>query len=159
MSFGKFKRRIYHRPADLITDIFAILSHFRQIRPLLRGISISSDLRERLMLAVTAVNKCRYCSYVHARKALAEGISVEEIRALGDGVMEASPADELPALLYAQHWAEEDGKPDPTVRAKILLQYGQESAQAIELAMRIIRTANLLGNTFDYILYRFKFSS
>lgn len=32
------------------------------------------------MLAVTQVNGCRYCSYVHARMALQAGLSEQEIR-------------------------------------------------------------------------------
>ena len=43
---------------------------------------ISPDFRERLMLAVTAVNGCRYCSYAHTRAALKGGLSREEISGL-----------------------------------------------------------------------------
>jgi AhpD family alkylhydroperoxidase len=109
------------------------------------------------MLVVTEVNRCRYCSYAHAREALSEGVSQEEIEALGRGMFEASPPEEVPALLYAQHWAEEDGQPEAAARAQIVARYGVDAVETMELAMRMIRAGNLLGNTFDYMLYRISF--
>jgi AhpD family alkylhydroperoxidase len=48
------------------------------------------------MLAVTAVNQCRYCSYAHARMALLAGLSTEEIQALNDGVLEGASLSSTP---------------------------------------------------------------
>lgn len=123
----------------------------------MRGEIISPSFRERLMLAVTQVNRCRYCSYAHAREALSKGISQQEIEALGNGMFEASPPEEVPALLYAQHWAETDGNPEPAVRAQVVARYGEQAVGLMELAMRMIRAGNLSGNTFDYLLHRISF--
>ena len=65
---------------------------------------------KRLMLAVTAVNGCRYCSYYHAQEALKAGLPDEELQMLLEGVVDDAPPEELPALLYAQHWAEAEGQ-------------------------------------------------
>ena len=46
---------------------------------------IPAAFRERLMMVVTEVNGCRYCSYFHARAALAAGVSQEELRSLLGG--------------------------------------------------------------------------
>ena len=35
--------------------------------------------------------------------------------------------------------------------------YGPEKSDAIHLMLRMIRLGNLLGNTFDYLLYRVSF--
>jgi AhpD family alkylhydroperoxidase len=118
---------------------------------------ISPPFRERLMLAVTSVNKCRYCSYAHTRRALMEGIPHDEIRELDGGTFRRSPADELPALLYAQHWSENSGVPEPEARAKLIETYGLEKTQAIELSLRLIQMGNLMGNTFDLFLNRISF--
>jgi AhpD family alkylhydroperoxidase len=127
------------------------------MKALMRGESIDASFRERLMLAVTAVNGCRYCSYAHARQALAEGIHSAEVRALQDGRIEGSPGEELPGLLYAQHWAETGGRADPAARERILEEYGADAVDAIELALRTIQMGNLVGNTMDYALYRLSF--
>jgi AhpD family alkylhydroperoxidase len=120
----------------------------------MRGKPLDWAFRERLMLAVTAVNGCRYCSYGHARQALSAGVTPAEIEALAGGQFDGCPAEELPALLYAQHWAEADGHPDPAARARMSAIYGDEQARAIELALRIIRVGNLSGNTLDHVLHR-----
>jgi AhpD family alkylhydroperoxidase len=123
----------------------------------MRGEALDSAFRERLMLVVTGVNGCRYCSYVHAREALAEGISQDEIRSLGKRMFEGSPPKQVPALLYAQHWAETDGKPDPAVRERVRQRYGRDALERIEAVLRVIRIGNLMGNTMDYILCRVSF--
>lgn len=128
-----------------------------QMRPLMHGELIDKAFRERLMLAVTSVNKCRYCSFAHAKQALAEGLDEEEVKALQDGMFANSPKEELPALLYAQHWAETGGYVDPETRNQVILEYDQETVNAIELALRAIQMGNLLGNTMDYILFRLSF--
>jgi hypothetical protein len=71
--------------------------------------------------------------------------------------MAGSPPEQLPALLYAQHWAETNANPDPETRQCVLEQYGEETLQAIELALRMIRMGNLMGNSWDYLLYRISF--
>jgi len=152
-----FNRRIYHSVSGFVVDLRAILAERSQMRALMRGESIDAGFRERLMLAVTAVNGCRYCSYAHARQALAAGMHSDEVRALQDGVLEESPKEERLALLYAQHWAETGGHVDPVARERILEVYDQEAVEAIELALRTIQMGNLVGNTMDYALYRLSF--
>jgi AhpD family alkylhydroperoxidase len=152
-----FDRRIYHSLGELLTDLRHILSQRKVVRALMRGDVIAPAFRERLMLVVTGVNRCRYCSYVHARAALSKGISQVEIEALGEGLFAGSLPEELPALLYAQHWAETGGQPDGEARQHLLEFYGEQAMEMIELALRIIRTGNLTGNTVDCLLQRMSF--
>jgi AhpD family alkylhydroperoxidase len=148
-----FSRRIYRGPGALITDVRHVLARRKHAGPLMRGETLSSAFRERLMLVVTEVNACRYCAYFHARQALVAGLSAEEIEALTTGDFDTSPTEERPAMLYAQHWAEAEGRPDPDATAHITALYGEAQAAAIELALRMIRIGNLIGNTFDYLLF------
>ena len=153
----EFNRRTYHSLSQVFADTKAILAQRDRMKSLMRGELIDAAFRERLMLAVTAVNGCRYCSYVHAKNALVEGISNEEIEALSEGELANSPREELPALLYAQHWAETNGNPASAARARVVEQYGEETTKTIEFALRTIQMGNLLGNTVDYLLYRVSF--
>ena len=152
-----FNRRIYRSLSAFIIDFKAIMAQRDQMKLLMRGELIDAAFRERLMLAVTAVNGCSYCSYAHARQALVEGVDSDEIKALQDGVVKNSPKEELPALLYAQHWAETGGNIDPVARERIIELYNEDTVQAIELTLRTIQMGNLLGNTLDYVLYRLSF--
>ena len=109
------------------------------------------------MLTVTEVNGCRYCEFAHARMALAAGVTRADVEALAVGQLDGCPPDEIPALLYAQHWAETGARPDPEARRRVLETYGQAKTEAIELSMRMIRVGNLTGNTWDYLMYRVSF--
>jgi AhpD family alkylhydroperoxidase len=149
-----FSRRTYRSLPEALSDIRAIVGRRQQIRPLMKGETLSTAFRERLMLAVTEVNECRYCAYYHAKQALVEGLSEEELRALAEGDFGQSPREEHAALLYAQHWAEANGRPDPAAQDRLRELYEPSVAEAIELALQIIRVGNLMGNTWDAMLYR-----
>jgi len=149
-----FSRRRYHRPSDALRDMWRVGREWRRLRTLMRGEAIDAAFRERLMLAVTEVNGCRYCSYAHARAALKAGLSEDDIAAVARGEAAGSPPDQAVALVYARHWAEADAKPDPEARQRVLETYGETKTGAIELTLRMIRVGNLLGNTWDYLLYR-----
>lgn len=154
---GKFHLRRYHHPGELGRDLGRLLERRKDIRPLMRGESLDPAFRERLMLAVTAVNQCRYCSYAHARMALREGLPEEQIAELLQGELQNCPPDEIHALLYAQAWAEANGLPDPLAREALQVHYRPQQIEAIELTIQVMRVANLIGNTFDYLFYRLSF--
>jgi len=109
------------------------------------------------MLAVTAVNGCRYCSYFHTKQALKSGITAGEIRDLLAGDVANCPQDEAVAVAYAQHWAESNAHPDPEAVQRMQQTYGRERTEAIHSILRMIRMANLLGNSWDYLIYRISF--
>jgi AhpD family alkylhydroperoxidase len=132
----------------------ALMRERSRIKILKGGALIDRAFQERLMLAVTEVNGCRYCAYAHARMALAAGVTQADVDALAGGNLDGSPPAQVPALLYALHWAESDARPDPEVRQCVLETYGQAKTDAIELSMRMIRVGNLAGNTWDYLMFR-----
>lgn len=154
---NKFNRRIYRSWSQFWRDFRYPFQHRDKIKLAMRGELVSFAFRERLMLAVTAVNGCRYCSYFHAKEAVKAGLPEAELQKLLAGVVDDAPAEELPALLYAQHWAESDANPDPETRQRLVEIYGAERTEAIEMVLRMIRIGNLLGNQWDYYLYRLSF--
>lgn len=146
-------RRLYRSPIALLADLRVLLSRPAVWCSAARG-AVDVAFRERLMLVVTAVNRCPYCSYAHSRQALLNGISQQEIELLQNLAFEGSPAHEVPALLYAQHWAERDASPEPEVRQQVRDLYGEPTFDKIELILRLIRVANLVGNGFHHLLGR-----
>ena len=153
----KFRRRIYRNPGQFWEDFRFLIKNRSRIRAVMKQKRISTAFRERLMLAVTAVNGCRYCSHAHAREALLAGISEAEVEALLSGVVDDCPSEEAAAVFYAQHWAESDANPDLDARRKLVEIYGSDTAGDIELMLRMIRMGNLTGNTWDYFLYHISF--
>lgn len=153
----KFKKRTYKNIKDFLRDLWFPIRNRNRLKDAANKILISPTFRERLMLAVTAVNGCRYCSYFHAKQALKSGITSDEINQLLSGDVCNCPEDEAVAVIYAQHWAESDAHPDPETVLKLQQVYGIEKTEAIHLMLRMIRMGNLLGNSWDYFLYRISF--
>jgi AhpD family alkylhydroperoxidase len=153
----KFNRRTYRSLKELFKDLCFPIRNRKKLREVKNKGLLSPAFQERLMLAVTSVEGCRYCSYLHSRLALKGGISQEEIGRLLSGDFEDCPAGEALAVLYAQHWAESNARPDPEAVQKLQETYGSEKSEAIHLMLRMIRLGNLLGNTWDYWLYRVSF--
>ena len=152
-----FRKRTYSSLRELAKDLTFTFLKKTQLREIKTKGLLSPAFRERLMLVVTAVNGCRYCSYFHAKLALRSGITPEEINQLLSGTVDNCPEDESVAMIYAQHWAESDTHSDPEAVIKMQQTYGVEKTEAIHLMLRMIRIGNLLGNSWDYLLYRMSF--
>lgn len=153
-----FPRRTYTSARAFFSELFYLLKNRTSIKRAMRGELISPAFRERLMMVVTEVNDCRYCRSFHVPQAVDCGLSEEEIQDILAGQLpETAPEEEIPALAYAQHWAEEDAQPDPEYRAEVEDCYGKETFAAVETVLKMIRMGNLMGNTGDYLLYRLSF--
>lgn len=152
-----FKKRTYRSLRELLADLWFPFRNRKRLKRISNENLISPALRERLMLAVTAVEGCRYCSYFHAKQALKSGVSPKETSLLLSGDIGNCPEEEATALLYAQHWAESDGQPAPEAERRLRQIYGAEKMEAIQLMLRMIRLGNLVGNSWDYLLYRISF--
>jgi AhpD family alkylhydroperoxidase len=154
----KFRRRLYPNFGMFLADFRYMMSNRSLIHKAMGSELVSAAFRERLMLTVTQVNGCRYCSYFHAKEALKAGISEQELKSLlGETVPEDCPSREYPALLFAQHWAETDAHPDPEVAQKLVDIYGGDVVEVINILLTMIRMGNLLGNLWDYFIYRLSF--
>jgi AhpD family alkylhydroperoxidase len=153
----KMRRTIYSNFGQLCEDTSFAIKNRKKIGLIMKGNLISPAFRERLMLTVTSVNNCRFCSYVHSKQALLSGLSKEETEMLLNGVIDNCPDKEIAALFYAQHWADTDANPDPKAKHKLVETYGKDTVKVIELVLRVIRMGNLVGNTWDYFLYRLSF--
>ncbi len=152
---GSFQRRTYSGLGEFWEDFQYLISRRAKIKKAMRGELISEAFRERLMNVVTEVNDCRYCRSFHLSQASEAGVSKEELMQLTSGMISIdTPEDEIPALLYAQHWAEQNAQPDEEHVKELKENYSEPVVEAIQIILRMIRCGNLLGNTFDYFLYK-----
>jgi len=153
----KFKKRTYKNPKELFSDLWFPISNRKRLKEVTNKRLISPAFQERLMLAVTAVDGCRYCSYFHTKQALKSGLTPEEISQLLSGDVDNCPEEEAVAAIYAQHWAESGAHPDPEAIRKLQQTYGVEKSEAIHLMLRMIQMGNLMGNSWDCLLYHISF--
>lgn len=153
-----FQKRYYRKFSSFWSDLTFLISNRDQIKLAMASPKIDSVFRERLMMAVTEVNGCRYCRTFHVGQAKQAGISIEEISIYLKGIIpDDIPDEQKLAVCYAQHWAETDANPDHDYLEQVKETYGEDGFQAITMALRMIRTGNLLGNTADYFLFRISF--
>jgi AhpD family alkylhydroperoxidase len=148
-----FKKRFY-TPRTFFHDLREVMTGLAAFRDTARSDRISRPLVEKIMLAVTQVNGCRYCAYGHTRMALKEGVAPEEIERIMAAELGDFPEEEAVALAYAQHWAETAGQTDPEAERRFREYYGPVVSNDILNWMRMINMGNLMGNSLDAVLYR-----
>lgn len=109
------------------------------------------------MLAVTSVNGCRYCSWLHTGAALENGVDLAELQSIleSEGVhVQETPA--AVAILFAKHFA--DTVRQPSASATQALERVFTPAQKREIMAYIdeIYIGNLSGNSLDAWLARMR---
>lgn len=113
---------------------------------------ISGALREKIFLAVTSVNDCRYCKWGHSHWAMAQGVPLEEVNQIlahQIGSRQAENPGEAAAILFAQHYAEHLDRVDPELIANLCKHYSEAETAEILAYVRFITLTNLTGNTLD----------
>ncbi len=156
MRSAIYDKKIF-TPRVLFGDLGFLISHAPALIRAARNPELGRSLTGKIMMVVTAINGCTYCTWFHAQQAVASGMSKAEISEMFDLQFEASATEhDLPALLFAQHYAETNRKPDPKMIARLDAFYGAQTASDIMLMIRVIFFGNLLGNTFDAFPERLK---
>ena len=156
MHSSTYDKRTF-TPGLLFRDLGFLISKAPALARAMRNPDIGRAFTGKIMMVVTAVNGCTYCTWFHAQQAVTSGMSDKEIRDMFYLQFEASATEhELPALLFAQHYAETNRNPDPEMTERLSAFYGTRTARDIMLLIRVISFGNLLGNTFDAFPARLK---
>lgn len=152
----EFQKRIF-TAGTFFKDLGYLFFRIPQVVAALLNKEISKAFQEKIMTVVTAINGCTYCTWFHAKKAVDSGISEDELKNLLNLQFHADATDfEMAALLYAQHYAETDRNPTAAMTEKLYSYYGEKTARHIILFIRMIYFGNLMGNTWDAVISRFK---
>jgi len=143
-----FKKRTFTF-RSFMKNLQAIIRNQKKFANTMKSKRISSDFSERIMLAVTAVNGCRYCEWGHTKMAIESGCTDEEIKNILDLDFQSLRKDEIPALAFAQHFAESKENISKKAFHNLVKVYGIQKAEDIINYCRMITMGNLLGNTVD----------
>ena len=103
----------------------------------------------KIMLAVSGVNRCAYCSYLHTHIALQKGIDLEEVNAILSGDFSEIPEEQAVAIVYAQHWTEMRGAASDDARNRMVSYYGRAKAKYIEAYIWPVFFGNMCSNTVE----------
>ena len=137
----------------LLTDMLINIWDMREARKTHR---VSREFSERIMMAVTEVNGCRYWPYFHTHVAIQAGMigGVELMYICGD--FKGVPLEERAALYFAQYYAETGGKPKLETVQRMHETYGEVITRDILAYIRAIMIRNAWGNMFDALRLRMK---
>jgi len=146
-------KRLY-KPRDFYRLLSDLVSSAGASRGLTGEDRIGKRFMERIMLAVTEVNGCTYCSYFHTQVSLMAGLKKEEISRALEGDFKDAPQADLAALYFAQHYAESAGKPNLEAVRCLVDAFGDKRSKAILAYIRAIMVGNAWGNMFDALRFR-----
>ncbi|HOP57365.1 MAG TPA: carboxymuconolactone decarboxylase family protein [Bacillota bacterium] len=117
---------------------------------------IDPHFQERLMLAVTEVNGCEVCSYAHTQVALKQGMDSAEIASFLQGDGEMIKETEAKAIIFAQHYADSNGRPEHYAYDVLLEEYGKKKTKAILATIQIMMMGNVFGLPMSAFFSRLK---
>jgi len=153
-SCPPFRRRVYTSGRELAQACRQFWRHPEDLRSLRYNERIAGSLAAKVMLAVASQEGVAYPVRQQARYAMAQGLSAEEVRSLGRGELAAATMDEAPALYFAQHYAEREGRPDEDMLQRLATTYGPRMAHDLVTFLQLLTLAKVAGNTFDALLSR-----
>lgn len=149
------KGRVFSFTESYLITVKAFRS-FKYIKVAKKNGVLSSELSERVMLAVTEVNGCAGCSYAHAKMALEAGLTPEQIQDMLSGMVDDIPKEQLSAVLFAQHYADTLGKASLSSWEGLKQEYGEKLSLGILASIRIIMMGNAFGIPISLFAERFK---
>jgi len=144
----------YDKPVWTLPALAATLpsmpGHLARVLPTVLDFTIPGKLRERIMLAVAAENRCRYCKAAHASIGKAVGLDPDEIDDILENRDASMPPGEALAVAYARDLARRGFlSRDEGLRARLVEHLGDSQAEAVESTAHVMNFANRFGNTFD----------
>lgn len=147
--------------------LFTIKEHFKIVKRAAKSFNVlrhvkknklfNKQFKERIMLAVTTVNGCELCSYVHTKISLSSGMSHDEIRQILQGSKDDIPENELIGVLFGEHYAFSHEKPDQEAIDTLIKEYGTDKAKIICAILGMITMTNSMGIAMAAFKERVKF--
>ncbi|WP_160322488.1 carboxymuconolactone decarboxylase family protein [Aquabacterium parvum] len=117
----------------------------------------SRALREQVMLAVTSVNGCRYCSWLHTGLALENGVDLTELQSIleSEGI-HVHETPEAVAILFAKHFADTVRQPSAAAVKSLEQVFTPAQKREVMAYIHAIYIGNLSGNSLDAWLARLR---
>ena len=154
--------QVFNKRVFTMKEHIGIMKHAAKSLGLLMYVKkhklFNKQFKERIMLAVTEVNGCAMCSFVHTKLALQSGMSRENIQALLGGDTSMVPLEESVAILFSQHFASSKESPSDEAIDRLIQEYGLQKAELVLAACNMITMTNAMGIGLDNLYNRIKFN-
>jgi len=141
--------QVFNKRVFTMKEHIGIMKHAAKSLGLLMYVKkhklFNKQFKERIMLAVTEVNGCELCSYVHTKISLSSGMNSSEIKELLNGIKDDVPEEQLVAVLFAEYYATSHEKPEKEMVNRLINEYGREKAKIICAILGMITLTNSMG--------------
>lgn len=141
--------QVFNKRIFTLKDHFKIMNHAAKSFGLLMYVKkhklFNKKFKERIMLAVTEVNGCELCSYVHTKISLSSGMNKHEIKGLLNGIKDDIPDDQLVGVLFGEYYASSHEQPEKYMINRLIEEYGREKAKTICAILGMITLTNSMG--------------
>ncbi|MCF7926187.1 MAG: carboxymuconolactone decarboxylase family protein [Candidatus Izimaplasma sp.] len=117
---------------------------------------MTKKFKERIMLAITEVNGCAMCSYIHTKISLSSGMEAAKIKEILTGNVKNVPEEEAVGIAFAQHFASSKEDPTDETIKRLVDEYGYRKAELVVAACNVITMTNGMGTSLDYLWNRIK---
>lgn len=136
-------------PWEAAADIAALWMRAPVLAGVYLGRMLDPGLRERIIVAVSRVNACAGCTWVHERWVLRAGVSAAELEAIGLGDLARLDERSRAAVVYAAALAENRfrGLADRELAALARRHFTAAELRAVEAVARMMALANLSAST------------
>jgi AhpD family alkylhydroperoxidase len=154
--FGGFKKRTITAP-ELAGRLASLAPELGTMYRVWLKQEVDPGFREELMLAVSQLNGCRYCSWGHHEWAQISGVSNQELAQLEQLDPAGFDRRKWVAISYARALVKQDfRRVQPELRRAMQHKYSPREIRQIELIANVMDIGNRGSNTFDAMLSRFK---
>lgn len=154
--FGGFKKRTISVP-EFVAGVWSLGPELGTFYRVWVKEEIDPGFREELMLAVSKLNGCRFCSWGHHEWASIAGVSDEELAKLEQLEPSGFNRRKWVAISYVRALVGRNfQRVQPELRRAMQHKYSPEEIRAIELIARVMDVGNRSSNTFDAMLSRLK---
>ena len=155
-AFGGFKKRTI-TAAQLAGRLVSLVPELGTMYRVWLREEVDAGFREELMLAVSQLNGCIYCSWGHHEWAQISGVSNEELARLEQLDPTGFDRRKWVAISYVRALVKENFvRVQPQLRRAMQHKYSAREIRDIELIAKVMDVGNRGSNTFDAMRSRLK---
>jgi AhpD family alkylhydroperoxidase len=154
--FGGFKKRTISAP-QMVRSLAALAPELGMMYRVWIREEFDPGFREELMLVVSKLNDCRFCSWGHHEWAQISGVSDEELAQLEQLDPKGFDRRKWVAISYVRALVKEDfRRVQPALRRAMQHKYSPREIRQVELIARVMDLGNRGGNSFDAMRSRLR---
>jgi AhpD family alkylhydroperoxidase len=143
--------------AGFLSEALSVAAETPALAKIYLAHSLPPTLRESVWVAVSTLNQCRQCSFVHRKWASNLQLSDQEMAALTNLDLSRLDHRQSVAFDYLLTWVQSDfrGVP-PALEERFQAAFPGPQASHLRTVARLANLSNLTSNTFDALLSRIK---